>query len=379
MGGGVVDERRCAISALLALLCASCAGPVAQLPNISTDEVAAEKRRQEVVQLQTFAAQVTRVENVAHRLMVANRSDCADVVAPRMGWKILARADLHPERRDVAAEALNLDAERPTVVTVVAGGPAAKSGLLPGDVLVSIDGEQAPANRFAEWIANRLQRSGGSPLRVEFTRRGTPHVRSVQPIMGCLLTANQGTNALTDGRRIAIYTGVLRIAQTDAELAAVIGHELAHVTMRHIEKKERIRMAGGLARLLGGLAMDFRASVEADTKGEQAEPGRYTREMLQPNPFAKDFEREADYVGLYYVARADYDIAGAERIWRALAQESPQQIFYAGIHPTSPERVILLQKTAQEIAEKRRRHQPLVPEVRTSQASSPPALARNDQ
>src|SRR5262245_14398096 len=184
--------------------------------------------------------------------------------------------------------------------------------------------------------------------------------------MGCavpvFLTANQGTNAITDGKRIAVYSGILRLAQTDAELAAVVAHELAHVTMRHIQKGEQNRVAGMLGGFIGGLAMDLKAGVDAGLKGQITTEAKHTREMMQGKAFAMDFEREADYVGLYYVARAGYDIAGAERIWRALAQENPRQIFYAGMHPTTPERVVLLQKTAQEIAEKRRHNQPLDPE-----------------
>jgi Zn-dependent protease with chaperone function len=282
--------------------------------------------------------------------------------------------DLEPPAREIVAEALSLDAERPTIVTLVEGGPAARAGLSAGDVLVAIDGEPVPPVRSSRWVAERVHRSGGAPLRVEVLRRGTPHTRSVAPDIGCaipvFLAANQGTNAVTDGRRIVVFSGVLRLAQTDAELAAVVGHELAHVTMRHVQKGEQNRVAGMLGGFLGGLAMDFKAGFDAGLKGEKPEGARHTREMMQGRAFVLDFEREADYVGLYYVARAGYDIAGAERVWRALALENPRQIFYAGLHPTTPERVILLQKTAQEIAEKRRRNLPLVPEAKANHAAS---------
>jgi len=365
----MVHQYRRAGPALVALLCAACAGPVAQLPGVSPDEVSAEKRRQEIVQFQTIAAQSTRVGNVAHRLMVANRSDCENAVAPRLGWQAFSRMDLDPPAREIAAEALQLDAQRPTIVTLVESGPAARAGLSPGDVLTAINGEPIPSSKSSNWVAERVHRNGSAPLRVEFLRRGVPQTRSVEPEMGCaipvFLTTNQGTNALTDGKRIVVYSGVLRLAQSDAELAAVVAHEFAHVTMRHIQKGERNRVAGMLGGFIGGLAMDFKAGFDAGLRGELPGEAKNTREIMQGKAFAMDFEREADYVGLYYVARAGYDIAGAERIWRALAQENPRQIFYSGLHPTTPERVILLQKTAQEIAEKKRHNQPLVPETRS--------------
>jgi hypothetical protein len=328
---------------------------------VRADEIAAEKRRQQVIGLQSFAAQSTRVQNVAHRLMVANRSDCGNNVVPRPGWQLLSLQDLQPASREIFAEALNLDGERLTVATIVEGGPAAKAGLLPGDALVAINGEHIPPTRSSEFVAQHILRDRG-PIRVEFLRKGKSHTRSMEPVMGCavpvLLTAYQGANALTDGRRIVVFSGVLRLAQTDSELAAVLGHELAHITMRHIQKGQQNRAAAVFGGFLGGFATD----ADAGLKGENAESGMSTRERVRA--FEMDFEREADYVGLYFVARADYDVGGGERIWRALAQENPRQIFYAGMHPTTPERVILIQKTAQEIVEKRRRKQPLVPEAR---------------
>jgi predicted Zn-dependent protease len=78
--------------------------------------------------------------------------------------------------------------------------------------------------------------------------------------------------------------------------------------------------------------------------------------------YATDFEREVDYVGAYYAARAGYDVAGVERFWRALAQENPKQVAYAGLHPTTPERFVQMQKTVAEISDKKRRNAALVPE-----------------
>ena len=76
-----------------------------------------------------------------------------------------------------------------------------------------------------------------------------------------------------------------------------------------------------------------------------------------------DFEKEADYVGAYYVARAGYNVVGAERLWRAFAQEDPKQMVYAGLHPTSPERFVQMQKTNEEILRKRQLNQSLTPEM----------------
>src|SRR5262249_19545002 len=154
----------------VALLGASCAAPgiqppgasvnlTTQMPTVGADEIAAEKRRQLVLTLQGYLAQSSRVEAVAHRLLVANRADCRDVVGPRYGMQGVSRNDIDPRYRDLVAEAFNLDAERLTVLTVVPGGPAAKAGIAPGDVLVTFNGEQIPTTRSAQWLAAHRPRN----------------------------------------------------------------------------------------------------------------------------------------------------------------------------------------------------------------------------
>jgi predicted Zn-dependent protease len=86
--------------------------------------------------------------------------------------------------------------------------------------------------------------------------------------------------------------------------------------------------------------------------------------------FSVQFEREADYVGAYYAARAGYDVATAAQIWRALSLESPQSIRIAVTHPITPARFVQMQKVAAEIADKKQRHLPLVPEMKEVQAAS---------
>lgn len=363
---------QCAFAALIAFAGASCAGPAmqtrgavelpTQMPDVGADEIATEKRRQQVFALQSFSQQTARVQNVAHRLLVANRSDCKNVITPRPGFSAFARNELSASSRDIIGEALNLDAERATVVSVVEGGPAAKAGLLPGDVLLTFNGVQIPSFKPSQWLGAQMHRNGNAPIRLETLRQGKPHTRTVQPEMGCaipvLVAPTVQANASTDGRHIVIHAGVLRLAPTDAELAAVLAHELAHVTMGHLAKRAQVRAAAVGGFMFGG---DPASAADANSG--------YPQGIAQFRAFTIETEREADYVGTYYVARAGYDLGGGERVWRALAQENPRQIIFAGMHPTGPERVLLIQKTVQEIAEKKRRKLPLDPEIRARQAA----------
>jgi predicted Zn-dependent protease len=89
--------------------------------------------------------------------------------------------------------------------------------------------------------------------------------------------------------------------------------------------------------------------------------------------YSVEFEREADYVGAYYAARAGYDLAGTEEFWREVGITHPNEIRFSKTHPTTPLRVIQMREVAAEIADKKRRHLPLVPELKF-----PPAPATAD-
>jgi predicted Zn-dependent protease len=82
--------------------------------------------------------------------------------------------------------------------------------------------------------------------------------------------------------------------------------------------------------------------------------------------FSQDFEREADYVGMYLLARADRPIANAADFWRRMAQESPGSIKFASSHPTTAERFVRLENAAAEIEQKRTAGAPLMPEMKTT-------------
>src|SRR5262249_37821898 len=147
-------------------------------------------------------------------------------------------------------------------------------------------------------------------------------------------------------------------APRDAELAAVLAHELAHVTMGHLAKRAQVRAAGVGGFMFGG-----------DPAGAADANSGYPQGIAQFRAFTIETEREADYVGTYYVARAGYDLGGGERVWRGPAQGEPRPIIFSRLHPTGPERGVWFLKSRQEVAEKKRRKLPLDPEIRARQAA----------
>ena len=112
------------------------------------------------------------------------------------------------------------------------------------------------------------------------------------------------------GGYIYTFTGLIQAVETESQLAAVIAHELAHVSQRHvagrIEKQQRLALlgtAGALAGILIGMAGGGKAG-QALAVGAQ---GAASQAMLK---YSRDDEREADHVGLNAMVKAGYNPKG---------------------------------------------------------------------
>lgn len=352
-----------------------CAGPESSVPALSPDDIAVERRRQEIAQLRDYYTQLHRIDRVAFRIRTANRDDCGAAVSAQIGLLAVSPQSLPRRMRSFSSEALDLSWDRPTVIAVVEGSPAAEAGIVTGDELVAFNGELIPVARPRGWIADWLKKNGVAPIEVRFWRDRDFLTRTMQPVIGCAipiqLEINPEPGAFTDFRRIVIHSGMLRLTPSDADLAIIIGHELAHVTLGHYAKRMQNMLVGAAA----GAVVDGALMAGSISTG-----GTFTRHLQRIGlmAFSVGFEREADYVGAYYAARAGYDIAGAENVWRALALESPASIRLGSTHPTTPERFIFMQKVAAEIADKQRRGLPLVPALKVSHATAEPASGTFD-
>jgi metalloendopeptidase OMA1, mitochondrial len=146
------------------------------------------------------------------------------------------------------------------------------------------------------------------------------------------------------GGKVGVFTGLFKIAKTDDELASVIAHEIAHVTAKHVHEKlsrelavstvGTVGMIGGIAGGASGLTVNALSEVYGLTTG------------ISGFAFDRAKEKEADYVGLMYMARAGYDPQAAIRVLEALESQSAndpvQQPAFLSTHPSHPERIIQL-------------------------------------
>ena len=354
----------------IAWLCSACAGPSSKLPVLRAGAVAAEKRKQEITQVRDYYAQLHRLDTVAFRIRTANKAACKEWVAPQIGLLAVTPQSLPKKYQKFSAEALDLRWVRATVISVVDGSPAAVAGIKTGDELISFNGEPVPTTGTRGWIGSFLQSNGEKPMQVAFLRDDTEHLTvRVNPVTGCaipiVLETDPTPNAFTDYKRIVIQSGIFRLTRTDADLATIVGHELAHVNMGHYQKKLQNMIMGAM----GGIVVDGGFLLGGVSTG-----GTFTRQFERAGlrAFSVGFEREADYVGAYYATRAGYDIAGAEEVWRALSLEHPDSIRIASSHPTTPERFVFMQRTIAEIADKQRRHLALAPDLKVTEVQPDP-------
>lgn len=121
------------------------------------------------------------------------------------------------------------------------------------------------------------------------------------------------------GGKVGVHTGLFKIAQNDAELAVVMGHEIAHVIARHGAE----RMSEGVLIAAGGVALDA-ALRDKDSKERNLWLASYgvvaTGAVVLPH--SRLHENEADEIGIRYAARAGYDPRAAIAFWERMKEAS---------------------------------------------------------
>lgn len=343
--------RRRRVWALVALvgtgLLGSCATPDTKLPSLASAELKAEAHEQRKFVLKSRAEDFARVQNVAYRVLKANHKACPKNAGPSYGLHAINLQAYEPADQAPARELWNLD-ERLTVAHVVPGSPAAAAGLESGDRIVAVNGRPAPkgkgaVDRLTEMMSKN---SPARPAKLVYARGETRKQARLTPVVACTypvrISSAGAPNAFTDGSHIVVNRGVLRIVEGDDQLALVVAHELAHITKGHFEKK----LHNGLLAGAGGLVGDVALLVVGFPSG-----GTFAKMAMREGQkaFSKEFEREADYVGMYYMANAGYDTSGVEDFWDHMGGENPHSFAFAGSHPSGPERYLLVRATHKEI------------------------------
>lgn len=293
----------------------SCASLSVDLPKLSRGAIEAEQLLQSGTALTLYLKHNDRLQEIGRKVLVANAPLCARA-REDLGVQAVQLKDIPQPLRDIAHEQMGLD-ERPQLIHMAQN----VEGLMLGDRLMRgnhvIKGDDIGAGQ-SELTILRGKANLTLP-RPELTRICDYRLK---------LAYSPAINAMATGRSIVVTSGMMDFANDD-ELAMIIGHELAHNNLSHIRKIIQNRI------LLFGLANATR-----------------------------QFECEADYAGLYYMARAGFNIDVAAPFWRRYAQLSISSLTEAKSHPITAERFARLSVAIDEINQKVVMGAPLEPNAK---------------
>jgi predicted Zn-dependent protease len=154
------------------------------------------------------------------------------------------------------------------------------------------------------------------------------------------------------GGKIAVNRGLLVELNNEAELAAVVGHEIVHAAARHgaqqMEKGQLIQLGSAVATIAAGA---YGGGALGDVVGQGSAIGA---QAIQAK-FGRDDELEADHYGMKYMKSAGYDLQSAvalQELFVRKFEEGKEQDWMTGLfasHPPSRERVAANQRTMAEL------------------------------
>ena len=332
-------------SLLPVLLLASCAHIVpepARTPAPTTAAAAAPARPAMQVPPGLLADEI-RLFQVSYPLLRAARHWCKGSGVYGMGVYALNRYTMGAYSNLAWRYGIG---DQMRVLAAIPDGPAYRAGLTAGDVILAVNGEPAPTTAAATrafGVKMAQIAHAGTSVAISVRRGDRTLTATVRPERLCgyqvRVTEVPQVNARTDGRRsIFITRGMMDFARTDPELALVVGHEIAHNALGHLNARTQ---------LMRSLAAAGRVPISGTANG------------MTP-AFSQALEMEADHMGLYIVARAGMPVDDAPRFVERLGATAGGNV-QARTHPASRARVDALRRTVIEIENKRAAGLPLTP------------------
>lgn len=138
------------------------------------------------------------------------------------------------------------------------------------------------------------------------------------------------------GGKIVFYTGILPVAENEAAIACIMGHEVAHALANHGQQ----RMSAGMLQQAGAVGLNVALQ---DDKNLQLYNQAYGvgSQVLGMLPFSRSHESEADKIGIVLMALAGYNPEEAPRLWERMAAnsggEAPPE--FMSTHPSNDSRI----------------------------------------
>ncbi|MDH6302706.1 putative Zn-dependent protease [Polynucleobacter sphagniphilus] len=154
------------------------------------------------------------------------------------------------------------------------------------------------------------------------------------------------------GGFIGFHTGLIVSAETDSEVASVMGHETGHVLQRHLAR-ELDKQTTNMMIALAGMALGALAASRNPNAGVGIMQGGQALAVNNQLSYSRDAEREADRVGFQILSASGYDVNGApdffQRLQRATGIMDNGVPAYVRTHPLTTERIADMQDRARMI------------------------------
>jgi hypothetical protein len=345
---------RSSLAVAAALMLSACAStPDAPPPPAPTPPPTAQTSPSVTAGIEHYMRQRAQVERVGFRLRRSAAQACGehDNTKPDLGLIVWSLANFsNNEDRARLQRSFGLT-NAVTVALAVDDAPAARAGMKAGLIITHVNEEPLGEGRGATERFIQLSNAAAQKNAVRL-RLASGQTLTVMPQTVCefptLLVRTPEINAAADGRVLAITSGLFELTRSDDELALILGHELAHNLLGHLKGATVSEKPSGI------LDAFMRATI-----------GVAVAKTVTP-PYSAENEKEADYAGLYLMARAGYDITAAESFWRRL-NETTRARSVTTTHPSGEDRLHALQEAIAEIKAKQKAKQPLEPDLKPQQ------------
>lgn len=358
----------------IVLFLSACAQPTTRLPSINQyDQVEMRRIRRELNHgaYESTRQLSKRVNSLYYTLTKSTGEElCARKLVPDTGLVYMKvgrfgttklfnpYADIEKEMEDDNKEIFGRKVDEIVIQQVLKGSAAEKAGVKDGDILISLYGVPAPSGeeafkRLAEIIKSNV--NSGLPIDVEVERGGKNLSFTMEPDMVCpypliIDDTMHALNAFSDGNYVYVTLEMIDFMQDDNLLAAVMAHELAHNNFGHRNSKETNEAIGTIAGAF--------SEVMFGTPGSASNTGQMASQL-----YSKEFEFEADYASVYYMARAGFDYHKMPQLQKRLSERNVMSLYLKGTsHPKPQDRFVLLVETAKEIDLKKSFNEDLLPD-----------------
>lgn len=294
-----------------------------------------------------------RLYQIVAPLLINNADLCRTHAHELLGFTAKNKYSYPGEYADAAQAALGYG-EQLQVSGVLPGSGAARAGLRKGDALVSVEARALPTGPNAETQAARILGplvGRHSALSITVRRGSTVQPITVPVTRACAFKVDLGNadniNSYADGQRVLITRGMVNFAQSDEAIAFVLAKDIAHNVLGHAATTRQAYTVGSM--------IDNLVAVRPDISLLIGSAG------IKPVP--QELDAAADYLALYLLARAGYNIEHAHAFWQRLAAQYPPSVLngYTAIHPATNYRLGVIDKTVAEIKAKQRARRPLLP------------------